>query len=173
MDSLTKRPSGCTYKAQRSIIPAALGCLLLFALQPSPAQAGQWTLQVGPPSVGNGGSNPVGIPPGLVDIGFLHAGGDGERREIGGALSPALLLWGYRQYLTSKEENGPYVAFGGAIVSAVIGLGPGVYTALGSNFGCALQRVCVHVDLRQTLGLSFAGTVMSPFALRVGITVRL
>ncbi len=138
----------------------ALGALLLT----SPLLA-EFTLNIGPPSLGIGGNNPVSIPPiNPLDYAFVYV--TENQTEWTLSISPGA-FYGYRFYVNA--EAGVYVSGGWGIVLDGNGVGPGVYTAVGWN-QCGSSRVCFNAEYKQALGLS--GVLLSPYAVRIGVTIR-
>ena len=126
--------------------------------------AADFTLNVGPPSLGIGGGNPVSIPPvSPLDYSFVYV--SEQQREWTLSLSPGA-FYGYR-YDVNKEA-GVYASGGWGIVLDANGIGPGVYAAVGWN-RCA-TTFCFNAEYKQALGLSCI--LMSPYAFRIGVTIR-
>lgn len=143
---------------------AVLGAGLALAAA-SRAEATDLTFHVGPPSVGQGGSNPISIPP--VDFReweFTYVTDKDNEWNLGA--TPGL-LFGSR----STTGNGVYVSFGGGLVISANGVGPGVYSAFGYNSSGTYQ---FNAELKQAIGYDFGeNTVVSPYALRIGLTIAL
>ncbi|MBI2602771.1 MAG: hypothetical protein HYW48_06935 [Deltaproteobacteria bacterium] len=133
--------------------------LLIFTL---PAFA-DFTLHVGPASSGGGGPNPVSIPPiQVIDYEFIWV--TEEKREWSLSIVPGL-FYGQRFMLS----EGAYVSLGGGLVIDLNGVGPGLYSAFGYD-ACG-SSLCFNVEFRKALGANFRH-LMSPYALRVGVTWR-
>lgn len=138
---------------------ALLCSLFLFTSAPA-ATASNFTLRIGPPNLGTGGSNPVGLPPSGLDyeLGYTFQSG----LEMNLAISPGLLV-GYRNTL----GPGVYTSFGGGILISANGVGPGVYAAFGADVWCGW--VCFNIEYKQTAGIT-SGSMISPYALRIGVS---
>lgn len=126
---------------------------LLFATE---SFAGTLTLRLGPGSVGNGGANPLGIPPGAADIelNWLSA----SNWETSLSVIPGLLL-GKRQ-----DFGNFYCSLGGGIVIDANGSGLGPYSAFGWESDTAVK---ISFEYKQAIGLTGNG-IISPYALRMG-----
>lgn len=135
------------------IIQAALGLSLSTT-----AIAGIWNLRLGPAGTGSGGTNPLGLPPGPldVDIGYVSK----TKWETTVSVMPGLFLGKRIDYA------GPYVSLGGGIVVSGNGIGPGPYSAFGYDFGSGALRF--NVEYKQALGITQSGFV-SPYAVRIGV----
>lgn len=129
------------------------------------AEAGQLTMHIGPPSVGQGGSNPVSVPPtNITEYEFEYVTKNGFESNIG--IVPGLLFGG-----RSTMANGAYASFGGGIVLSSNGTGPGAYSSIGMNFG---KTWMFNAEVKQAIGYSFSNDkVVSPYAVRIGVAVEL
>ncbi|MCX6117965.1 MAG: hypothetical protein NT027_10515 [Proteobacteria bacterium] len=116
------------------------------------------SLRFGPPGVGTGGTNPVGIPPSLADIeiGYVSA----NKWETNISAIPGLFI-GKR-----IDFKGPYMSLGGGLAISANGVGPGPYSAFGYDFGSGSFRF--NAEYKQAIGLTSKGTI-NPYALRIGI----
>jgi hypothetical protein len=131
---------------------------------PSPATAGEIIVHVGPPSVGQGGSNPLSVPPiNPIEYEFEWISPRGFEANIG--ITPGL-LFGAR----SQTAGGLYVGAGGGLVISANGVGPGVYSSFGLNLG---KKVFFNAELKQAIGIALeTSSIISPYALRVGMGFR-
>jgi len=134
----------------------AITFLVATAALATPLWGAGYVLRVGAVSLGNGGANPVGIPPGATDLEFSFIASGGFEANIG---LPGL-LFGYR----AQRAWGGYISTGGGLVMDAHGAGPGVYSAFGADFG---RRVKFNIEYKQALGASENG-ILSPYALRMG-----
>ena len=136
--------------------------ILALSLTALDAQ-GRWTIHVGPPSVGNGGPNPLSIPPiNPLDYGVIYVTrGDSEWSF---SISPGF-FYGKRHWLGDAYVSG---GFGFGINAN--GIGPGVYTAIGYD-ACG-PTVCFNADYRQALTVTALG-LNSAYAARLGVTFGL
>jgi len=121
--------------------------------------AGQLTLRLGPPSLGNGGTNPVGIPPGIQDVDVTYL--TQNNFEMNFSVVPGL-LFGKR----STHESGLYMSLGGGLVISANGVGLGPYAGFGWEVGKTFK---FNAEFKQSAGVTSAGLV-TPYALRLGIT---
>jgi hypothetical protein len=136
--------------------------LLAASLLAAPALASQWTIHVGPPSVGNGGSNPVSLPP-VNPIEYEVELCTDSGTEWNFAVTPGILA-GAR---TTFAKNF-YSSFGGGYVINANGSGPGIYSSLGANIAW------FNMEFKQALGFDFdSNSLLSPYAIRVGVTFKL
>ncbi len=116
------------------------------------------TLRMGPPGVGTGGTNPVGIPPGPTDIelGYVTS----SKWEFSAAAVPGLLL-GKR-----FDFKGAYMGAGGGLIISANGVGIGPYTSFGFELGSGTLRF--NMEYKQAIGITQSGLV-SPYAVRAGV----
>jgi hypothetical protein len=141
-------------------VTIALSLLLsaiTFLLKPETAYAGLWMIRLGPPSVGTGGSNPLGIPPGASDIELSHISSSNWETSI--SVVPGLLL-GKRQ-----DFGNWYVTMGGGLVINANGVGLGPYSAFGWESDGSFRY---GIEYKQALGLTGDGLI-SPYAIRAGL----
>ncbi|MEI6833088.1 MAG: hypothetical protein WCL28_03770 [bacterium] len=136
-------------------------CLLLsilFAIfHNDQAFAGLWMLRFGPPSLGTGGANPLGLPPSAVDIELSHT--SESNWETSFSIVPGLLL-GKRQ-----DFGNCYVSMGGGLVISANGVGIGPYTAFGWESDGSFRY---GIEYKQALGVTGTGLI-SPYAIRAGL----
>jgi hypothetical protein len=130
---------------------------LSILLQSTEATAGLWMIRFGPPSLGTGGSNPLGLPPSAVDTELSHT--SSSNWETSFSISPGLLL-GKRQ-----DFGNWYVSMGGGLIINANGVGLGPYTAFGWESDGSFRY---GLEYKQALGLSSLGLI-SPYAIRAGI----
>lgn len=140
----------------------AVVTIFCAALSVTPAVAGQLTVHVGPPSVGNGGSNPISIPPvNLYEYEVEYIGNSGNEWNF--SVTPGI-LYGSRSVFAKDY----YASFGGGYVINVNGSGPGIYASIGANLKW------FNMEFKQALGFDFdANRMLSPYAIRVGVTFNL
>ncbi len=132
--------------------------LLLTGLFGQTVICGPITLRFGPPAVGTGGTNPVGIPPGILDaeIGYVTK----SKWETNLSAAPGLFL-GKR-----IDFSGPYVSLGGGLVMSANGVGPGPYAAFGYDVGSGALRM--NIEYKQAMGITEDGPI-NPYAVRIGV----
>jgi hypothetical protein len=130
---------------------------ITFLLKAETAYAGLWMIRLGPPSVGTGGSNPLGIPPGAADIELSHISSSNWETSI--SVVPGLLL-GKRQ-----DFGNWYVTMGGGLVINANGVGLGPYSAFGWESDGSFRY---GIEYKQALGLTRDGLI-SPYAIRAGL----
>lgn len=123
----------------------------------SPAFAGLWMLRFGPPSLGTGGSNPLGIPPSVIDVEVSHT--SASNWETSFSIVPGL-LFGKRQ-----DFGNYYVSMGGGLVINANGSGLGPYTAFGWESEGTFRY---GIEYKQALGVTGSGLI-SPYAIRAGL----
>lgn len=135
--------------------------MILFSIctHTTHAMAGPLTLRLGPPGVGSGGTNPMGIPPGIVDADLSYVTASKWEGSI--SIAPGILV-GKR-----FDFKGPYTSAGGALVLSGNGVGPGVYSAFGYDFGSGSFRF--NMEYKQALGITKTGLI-APYALRMGVS---
>ena len=129
----------------------------------SAAFAGSLTLRLGPPGAGNGGPNPLSIPPSLADVDITWV--TAKKLEFSLSVIPGLLIG--QRWTTS---DGLYVSGGGGLIIGANGSGLGVYTAFGWEWKAG--DVLLNAELKQALGIGGVGFI-SPYALRVGAGLEL
>ncbi len=126
-------------------------------LRPQTAFAGLWMLRLGPPSVGTGGSNPLGIPPGAADMELSHVSASNWETSL--SVVPGMLL-GKRQ-----DFGNFYVTMGGGLIINANGVGLGPYSAFGWESDGSFRY---GIEYKQALGLTKVGLI-SPYAIRAGL----
>lgn len=127
----------------------------------STAIGGELDVHLGPPALGNGGTNPVSIPPvNPVEYEVEYATNNDWETCI--AIVPGIFV-GHRNRLPA----GLYVSTGGGLVLDANGVGPGVYAAAGLSVGKGAK---FNMEFKQAVGynLGRAGLI-SPYALRLGV----
>jgi hypothetical protein len=138
---------------------------LILGLVPGVLEARTIHLLIGPPSLGQGGSNPVSIPPANpVDWQFTYV--TDQNREWVVSLVPGL-LWGQRFY-----NGGLYAALGGGLLVTSSGMGLGVDHAYGYESEPFLKRLRYQVEYRQIIGIGSYGWKF-PYTFRMGISYAL
>jgi hypothetical protein len=122
------------------------------------------TLHLGPSSMGNGGQNPVSIPPlNIADYGLVWL--MESQREWVVSIFPGV-FYGYRYRF---PKTGLYASGGGGVGIDLNGLGPAVYSAVGWN-SCG-SRLCFNAEYKQAVGVATAGVMINPYAFRIGVTL--
>lgn len=146
------------------ILTTAAAAVLGLMSGSETASAGEIIVHVGPPSVGQGGSNPLSVPPiNPIEYEFEWISPKGFEANIG--ITPGL-LFGIR----SQTGGGFYVGAGGGLVISANGVGPGAYSSFGINVG---KKVFFNAELKQALGIALqSNSIISPYALRVGMGFR-
>lgn len=59
-----------------------------------------------------------------------------------------------------------YSSLGGGLIFSGNGVGPGVYSAFGYNFG---DSIAFNMEYKQAVGINGDGALISPYALRIGV----
>ncbi len=134
-------------------------CFLFFILLSNTLLAGELTLRLGPGSLGNGGTNPLGIPPSLVDADVTWLTSSNWETSV--SIIPGIFV-GKR----SESAAGFYLGAGGGIVISANGGGLGPYAALGYSRG---ETFKFNAELKQAIGVTSHGLV-TPYAMRVGVS---
>ncbi len=135
-----------------------LSTVFLLCASPQIAYPFGLILRMGPASLGNGGSNPVGLPPHAQDLELSVVTAKNWEFNLG---LPGLLA-GVR----SVSKWGGYVALGGGIVIGANGVGPGMYSAFGYDVGWKVLKF--NFEYKQALGIT-TGALISPYAVRIGV----
>jgi hypothetical protein len=125
----------------------------------SQASASTIFLHLGPPSAGGGGTNPLSIPPGVLDTEFVYL--TQAKREITVGLIPGI-LYGAR----FGEPKGAYVSMGGGLIFNPDVATIGAYSAFGYSGQC--NSWCFNIEYKQSVGL-YAGRIVTPYAVRAGV----
>lgn len=136
---------------------ALLCSFMLLFFSASPCLAAGYALRFGPPAVGRGGPNPVGLPPSTVDTELSFV----TRKGFEADLSVTGLLFGYR----AQSKWGGYVSTGGGVVLDANGAGPGLYSSFGMDLGCGW--FCFSAEYMRAFGVSGKHTLL-PYAVRIG-----
>jgi hypothetical protein len=145
----------------RAAAVAAVGMFLNLA---SPANAGEIIVHVGPPSVGQGGTNPLSVPP-INPIEYEVQWISPRGFEANFGITPGL-LFGAR----TPFSSGLYVGVGGGLVISANGVGPGAYSSFGWNLG---KKIFFNTEFKQAIGIALNNNkLISPYALRVGMGIR-
>ena len=147
------------------ILPLAALLALLAAAAAPTALAGELTVNVGPPSLGSGGSNPVSIPPvSPVEYQLELVSQSGYEGSL--AFSPGI-FFGKRSW--SKGDSGVYVGLGGGYVIDINGAGPGTYASLGYESSGKSFRF--NAELKQAAGYDFQRkNVLTPYSIKLGMS---
>jgi len=125
------------------------------------AAASNFTMRFGPPNLGTGGSNPIGIPPSILDVELTYVSQAGFETNL--SVSPGL-LFGYRNI----TKSGLYTSLGGGLVLSANGTGLGGYAAFGVDMFCGFM--CFNAEFKQAVAVG-PGYLLSPYALRIGGSV--
>ena len=110
---------------------------------------------MGPASTGNGGSNPLGIPPSALDLEFSYL--TDSKWETAFAVCPGLTI-GKR-----LQSGSLYLGYGGGVIIDGNGSGIGPYTSFGWEIG---NKFKFGAEYKQSLGITTIG-IISPYAVRL------
>jgi hypothetical protein len=139
--------------------------MLVFTLAslvgPRSLEARSIALRFGPLSSGVGGTNPVGLPPSLQDLGISYL--TKSEVEFNGSLT------GMSVAKRHISKWGGYVSLGGGLAISSFGSGFGPYAGFGFEGAC-LFKTCFTAEYQQMLGVA-AGTLISPYSVRIGAAV--
>lgn len=140
------------------LIAVKIALTYVLAAIATPSLGGILNLRFGPPGVGTGGTNPLGMPPGPTDIelGYVSQ----SKWETSISAVPGLFL-GKR-----IDFKGPYMSLGGGFAISGNGVGPGPYSAFGYDYGSGKLRL--NVEYKQALGITEDGFI-GPYAVRIGV----
>ena len=136
---------------------------LSLAVDVSQVTAGQLTVQVGPPSIGMGGANPVSLPP-LNPLEYAFIWIQENKSEWLFSIVPGL-MYGKRMQLSDRF----YTSLNVGLVINANGEGVGVGNAFGYSSGRFLGIFSFNAELRQTIAIS-RFRLISPYAIRIGLT---
>jgi hypothetical protein len=146
------------------ILTAAVATMGMLFSSAHSADAGEIIVHVGPPSVGQGGTNPLSVPP-INPIEYEVEWISPRGFEANFGITPGL-LFGAR----TPFSSGLYVGVGGGLVISANGVGPGAYSSFGWNLG---KRVFFNTEFKQAIGIALNNNkLISPYALRVGMGFR-
>ncbi|MBM4253047.1 MAG: hypothetical protein FJ146_13825 [Deltaproteobacteria bacterium] len=124
----------------------------------APLQAGSIGLLFGPGNAGNGGSNPVGIPPGGTDIAIKYV--TSGNSELTVSLVPGI-LFGKR-----FSDGNFYTSLGAGVLVSASGLGLGAYSSFGYLSGTG-SGIHFNAEYTQSIGANGKGWT-APGAGRIG-----
>ncbi len=134
---------------------------LLALVWTTVADGGTFMLRLGPPALGNGGPNPLSIPPtSPAEYEFSYL--TDKKNEWIFSMSPGL-FYGWRNQL----NNGLYVSLGPGIAIDANGAALGAYSAFGYDFSCGSAGFCFNMEYKQAVGIA-GGGLLCPYALRMG-----
>ncbi len=153
LDSLKLCRPRALILAAKNYAPLMVCALLMLA---PPAAATTVIARFGPPATGGGGTNPVSLPPALVDteISVVTAG----KMEFNISVCPGILI-GKR-----FDKDGYYGSGGAGLVITQTGGGIGGYAAIGYETSGTVK---FNADFKQAIGLAASG-LLSSYALRIG-----
>ncbi|MBC7531804.1 MAG: hypothetical protein H7318_09515 [Oligoflexus sp.] len=129
------------------------------------ANAGTITALIGPPSLGQGGSNPLSIPPTNI-IDWQASYRTDEGREWMVSVIPGLY---YGQRWTKERFS---LGVGGGIVIGTNGVGFGVYQSLGYMTEAFWNKYHFEAEYRQVIGYVDKAAEF-PYSFRIGISYDL
>ncbi len=137
----------------------------LWMVGHSQVHAEQLNVLIGPPSLGQGGSNPVSIPPfNPVDWQLTYV--TEEQHEWVVSLVPGLL---FGQRFTYENL---YAALGAGLLVTSSGLGLGVNHAYGYESKPFLGKFRYQIEYRQVIGVGRYGWQF-PYSFRMGVSYAL
>ncbi len=148
--------------ASRSCLSLGVFSLSLFLLATEPLEAGSMEFLIGPPSLGQGGSNPLSVPP-LNPLDWQISYVNDAQREMVFSLIPGI-SYGQRFYLKQI-----YAALGGGVLFTTGGLGVGVHQAIGIQSNDILKNLKIQLEYRQVIGIANYGPQF-PYSLRIGLS---
>jgi hypothetical protein len=126
------------------------------------AEAGQFHLLLGPPSLGQGGSNPVSFPP-LNPVDWQLTWLSDQKTEWVFSLIPGF-FYGRRFY-----QGSFYAALGGGLLITPSGVGVGVDHAYGYESQPFLRNFRLQFEYRQIIGMAKYGWQF-PYTFRIGVS---
>ncbi len=124
----------------------------------APVQASSVALLLGPGIAGNGGSNPIGLPPGLTDIAVKYVTSGGSELTL--SVVPGVLFG--KRYV----DGGFYTSLGAGILVSASGVGLGAYSSFGYVSGSG-SGIHFNAEYTQTIGANGKGWT-APGAGRIG-----
>lgn len=146
-------------RIQSKILAILVALSTSFMIHAKSCLANGITLNVGPLSGGQGGSNPLAIPPlNFSEYQLVYTTSQNSEFVLG--IIPGIF------YGVRTSERGPfYASIGAGLVIGYGGGGPGIMSSVGLNAFCSL--VCLNVEYRQAIAPS-GKSLISPFAVRIG-----
>ena len=146
-------------RCPRVIAAAALPFLIAG---PSPLRASSIEVVIGPPSLGQGGSNPISVPPvNIIDWQVAYV--NDNAREMVFSIVPGF-FYGQRWYLDQF-----YAALDAGLLVTTSGLGLGVANAFGYHTGKFWKHMRAQAEYRQIFGIARYG-FQYPYTVRLGVT---
>lgn len=124
------------------------------------SSAATLALSIGPPAIGIGGSNAVGIPPQISDLGISFI--TEEQFEFHLGISGVFV--GRRQV----TDWGGYFSLGGGPVLSANGFGIGPYSLFGYQFLRSEAGYSTFIEYLQAVGIG-SRNLVSPYVVRIGI----
>ncbi len=129
----------------------------------------EFEMLVGPPSLANGGSNPVSVPPSFL-VEYEATLTTKSRWHFRLGLSPHIVAAGK----LFKLKYGFQTAIGASVVNSLQGYGPGIFSVFGWHSPCAVKRVCFSAQYIQDVGVSITEwKITTPFAVRMGLVWKI
>ncbi|MBC7660009.1 MAG: hypothetical protein H7249_09900 [Chitinophagaceae bacterium] len=137
--------------------------LVAFTLlgMPSPLWAARISLMLGPPSLGQGGANPISIPP-IDPIEYQFSYITDDNREFMVSVIPGLF---YGQRFTLDTIT---IGLGAGLVISTAGVGLGVYQSVGWDSRLFWKHYRASAEYRQVIGYTAVGAEF-PYAIRIGV----
>jgi hypothetical protein len=163
----TKHLENGQIKSHMWSLMAGIFAVLVVAMAtlfPSKALAGETSsLKFGPGSSGNGGTNPIGIPPiHPLQIEYTSVSKTGFEWSLG--LAPGI-LFGHR-----ISKGSYYFSMGGGIIFSTSAVTIGAYNAFGYVTGDGKPGEWhFNYEFKQAIGPDPHGGLTAPSALRVGV----
>lgn len=139
--------------------------LLIGFSRSEAAAAATLSALLGPPSLGQGGSNPLSIPPGNP-LDWQASYRSDEGREWMLSLVPGVY---YGQRWTKDRLT---LGLGGGLLVGANGLGLGFYQSLGFATPAFWKRYHFEAEYRQLIGYTNIGLEF-PYTLRMGLSYDL
>lgn len=147
-------------KFPRPILYGILAILWLASSAPASAKTA-YAFRLGPPSVGQGGPNPVTFSAVEYQLQYLHTN----------SLEANVSFTGFFLGKRHTFANQAYVSAGGGLALSANGSGFGVYTAFGADFFCGIN-LCMSAEYTKALGI-VDSNIVSPYAVRIGASLWL
>ena len=139
--------------------------LIYSSLATSAFGQGRVSVLMGPPSMGQGGSNPLSLPPSALDFHASYV--TSEQSEFTLSVVPGA-FYGKRWL----GEHGLRAGFGAGVLLSLFGIGPALYQSVGWESPRLWDKLRLDAEFRQLVGVTEIGLEF-PYVLRMGLSYEI